>query len=89
MKKIIDFMVNKTFKIILDIFLRYSKETTFIEVTAGDLLFNGYVDPIISQICKLITLKECQLIGLPDRIGLFYQVCLFKLNLKKFIINKK
>uniref|UniRef100_A0A7E4VT09 CD36 family n=1 Tax=Panagrellus redivivus TaxID=6233 RepID=A0A7E4VT09_PANRE len=53
--------------------IQIAHETVFIKVTVGDLLFNGYKDPLISGICERPIISTiCRAFNVPDRIGLFY-----------------
>uniref|UniRef100_A0A1I7ZNN7 Lysosome membrane protein 2 n=1 Tax=Steinernema glaseri TaxID=37863 RepID=A0A1I7ZNN7_9BILA len=48
-------------------------ETPFITVTVGELLFEGYEDPLVSKLCAVpIVSSICKSMGIPPRIGLFY-----------------
>ncbi|KAL3074196.1 hypothetical protein niasHS_015026 [Heterodera schachtii] len=49
------------------------RENVFISVSVDELLFSGYQDPLISEICSNVLVKMmCKLANIPDRIGLFY-----------------
>lgn len=63
-------------KIAINVVVKESQEGPFILVSVGDLLFNGYVDPLIGRICDHGPLVKtvCKLLKIPDRIGLFYGV---------------
>lgn len=60
----------------IKIVLLRMKETAFVTVNVGELLFYGYKDNIISPICKVVP-NICSKFGIPDRIGLLYKVILF------------
>ncbi|KAK0417648.1 hypothetical protein QR680_013127 [Steinernema hermaphroditum] len=48
-------------------------ESPFITVPVGELLFDGYEDPLLSKLCSMPIIKEiCKTMGVPSRIGLFY-----------------
>jgi len=51
-------------------------QTPFLEVEVGELIFDGYADPFIDQVCSLpfVNFVCEQILELPDRIGLFYKV---------------
>lgn len=60
---------------IIEKILKLADETAFINITVGELLFDGYKDNLISRICKQKYIRSlCNLIDIPDRIGLFYKV---------------
>uniref|UniRef100_A0A915M166 Uncharacterized protein n=1 Tax=Meloidogyne javanica TaxID=6303 RepID=A0A915M166_MELJA len=50
-------------------------QTPFLEVEVGELIFDGYADPFIDQVCSLpfVNFVCEQILELPDRIGLFYK----------------
>ncbi|KAL3074193.1 hypothetical protein niasHS_015023 [Heterodera schachtii] len=50
-------------------------QTPFLEVEVAELLYDGYKDPFLDQICSLPVVNfVCeQILHLPDRIGLFYK----------------
>uniref|UniRef100_A0A914HZ82 Uncharacterized protein n=1 Tax=Globodera rostochiensis TaxID=31243 RepID=A0A914HZ82_GLORO len=50
-------------------------QTPFLEVEVAELLFEGYKDPFLDQICSLPVVNfVCeQILHLPDRIGLFFK----------------
>ena len=50
-------------------------QTPFLEVEVAELLFDGYADPFLDQVCSLPVVNfVCeQILDLPERIGLFYK----------------
>lgn len=48
----------------------------FLEVDVSELLFDGYTDPFLDQVCAIpIVNFICEsVLNLPERIGFFYQV---------------
>uniref|UniRef100_A0AC35FZA0 Uncharacterized protein n=1 Tax=Panagrolaimus sp. PS1159 TaxID=55785 RepID=A0AC35FZA0_9BILA len=52
---------------------KLANETLFLTVNVGDLLFNGYNDPLVSSICKYPGVSTiCKSLGIPEKVGLFY-----------------
>ncbi len=60
----------------LDVALRVAQEGPFIYVSTADLLFDGYVDPLIGRVCNYnaLTRIACKVLKIPDRIGILYGV---------------
>ena len=51
-------------------------QTPFLEVEVSELLFDGYVDPFLDQVCSLPFVDfVCEsILDLPERIGFFWGV---------------
>jgi hypothetical protein len=53
------------------------RESVFINLTVDELLFKGYEDWLVKEICgnRIVKmLKICETYKIPERIGLFYGV---------------
>uniref|UniRef100_A0A183CNU9 Lysosome membrane protein 2 n=1 Tax=Globodera pallida TaxID=36090 RepID=A0A183CNU9_GLOPA len=72
-QKIVDvFEQNPGLSPFIDPFLR-SMENVFVTISVDELLFKGYEDKLIGQICaNPLTKGICERHNVPDRIGLFY-----------------
>ncbi|KAH7731575.1 CRE-SCAV-3 protein [Aphelenchoides avenae] len=73
-QKLVDVaLTGKWVKFAIEEALKIEGETAFITVSVGELLFEGYKDPLVSSICDHNVIKPiCTSYGVPDRIGLFY-----------------
>ncbi|KAL7078434.1 hypothetical protein ACQ4LE_002618 [Meloidogyne hapla] len=71
-QKIIDISIGQSFLIrkMIELLIR-NKEKVFINVTVAELLFDGYEDELIKNICSKIP-SICKALNVPERIGLFY-----------------
>lgn len=51
-------------------------QTPFLDVEVAELLFHGYSDPFLDQVCTIPLVNfVCEsILNLPDRIGFFYGV---------------
>jgi hypothetical protein len=68
---------NAIFRMAVETATKVVNETAFITVNVGELLFDGYKDPLVSAICDKPFVKPiCKSFKLPERIGLFYGVSL-------------
>ncbi|CAJ0578639.1 unnamed protein product, partial [Mesorhabditis spiculigera] len=72
-QKIIDLADSSFSAIIASIIASVGRETPYITVTAGEALFEGYVDPLIGKICSNPVIRPlCKGAQIPERIGFFY-----------------
>uniref|UniRef100_A0A914LXH1 Uncharacterized protein n=1 Tax=Meloidogyne incognita TaxID=6306 RepID=A0A914LXH1_MELIC len=71
-QKIIDITTGLSYPIrkTIEFFIR-NKEKIFINVTVAELLFDGYEDELIKNVCSLVP-TICKVLNVPERIGLFY-----------------
>jgi hypothetical protein len=75
LQKLIDAHDDASFllKFAIEEAIKLANETVFLTVNVGDLLFNGYNDPLVSSICKYPGVSAiCKSLGIPDKVGLFY-----------------
>lgn len=61
---------------IFEAIFKRTGEKVFMTMPVRDLLFEGYKDPLISAWCAGRMKIICDLLKIPERIGLFYQVIL-------------
>lgn len=47
---------------------------TIFQVSADEILFKGYVDPILGEVCKKPIISAFCGTAIPERIGIFYGV---------------
>jgi hypothetical protein len=59
---------------IFDVIFKRTGEKVFTTTTVRELLFDGYKDPLISKWCSDGMKTFCDMLKIPERIGLFYQV---------------
>uniref|UniRef100_A0A0N4ZVG7 CD36 family protein n=1 Tax=Parastrongyloides trichosuri TaxID=131310 RepID=A0A0N4ZVG7_PARTI len=72
-QKIISMVNGKIIERVVDNFMSYNKLTPFINVTIGEVLFEGYRDPILKFICSKPILEEiCRVLNVDEKIGFFY-----------------
>ncbi|MFH4973833.1 hypothetical protein AB6A40_000542 [Gnathostoma spinigerum] len=75
-QKLVDIALNGGFfvKEAIEMVLAEEKrETPFIPVSVGELLFQGYEDPLIEAVCSKDIIKAlCIMAQIPRRIGFFY-----------------
>uniref|UniRef100_A0AC35FZ97 Uncharacterized protein n=1 Tax=Panagrolaimus sp. PS1159 TaxID=55785 RepID=A0AC35FZ97_9BILA len=75
LQKLIDAHDDASFllKFAIEEATKLANETLFLTVNVGDLLFNGYNDPLVSSICKYPGVSTiCKSLGIPEKVGLFY-----------------
>jgi lysosome membrane protein 2 len=64
---------SSLYRFVIEEACRLRGESAFITTTVGELLFEGYDDPLISAICNHTIMRSiCATLGVPPRIGLFY-----------------
>ena len=67
--------MHSLYRFLIEGVLKAVKESAFINVSVGELLFDGYDDPLVAYICSNKYLKQvCKLMQIPEKIGLFYKV---------------
>ncbi|KAL3081328.1 hypothetical protein niasHT_039805 [Heterodera trifolii] len=71
-QKLVDFFGNNSFLIPLIEPFFMDKEKVFVSVTVDELLFQGYEDKFVNDICSNPLTKGFCGPNVPDRIGLFY-----------------
>jgi hypothetical protein len=78
LKKFVDILRRQSYLVreLVETIIR-DKEKVFINVTVGELLFDGYEDQLIKNVCEYFDFV-CKALKVPERIGLFYGV-IFKL----------
>ena len=69
-------MQSKYYQVVVDALLLHEKEKAFTDVTVDELLFKGYADPLLKHCDSLPFRPICKAFKIPDKIGLFYGVCL-------------
>ncbi|KAI6177366.1 Lysosome membrane protein 2 [Aphelenchoides bicaudatus] len=74
LQKILDYVKdNLIARSIFDVIFKRTGEKAFLTMPVHDLLFDGYKDPLISKWCVDGMKAICDMLKIPDRIGLFYQ----------------
>ncbi|TKR68356.1 hypothetical protein L596_024348 [Steinernema carpocapsae] len=71
-QNLVDFaMGGRMAKFAIETALRVFSEPAFVSVKVGELLYEGYEDPLLSKICNTAR-WICDKLNIPPRIGLFY-----------------